>query len=57
MAVAPARWHSSSAPALAACYGAGIPGEAHSASESAETWRIVDCAKVLSAFLYARLKA
>ncbi|HEY8744657.1 MAG TPA: M20/M25/M40 family metallo-hydrolase [Chloroflexota bacterium] len=42
-------------PAL--CYGAGTPGEAHSASESAETWRIAACAKVLTAFLYARLKA
>jgi len=41
----------------AVCYGAGTPGQAHSATESAETWRIVACAKALTAFLYARLKA
>jgi acetylornithine deacetylase/succinyl-diaminopimelate desuccinylase-like protein len=42
-------------PAL--CYGAGTPGQAHSATESAETWRIIACAKVLAAFLYTRLRA
>jgi acetylornithine deacetylase len=41
----------------AICYGAGTPGEAHSATESAETWRIVACAQALAAFLYGRLRA
>ena len=36
-------------------YGAGNPGQAHSAGEYAETWRIVDCARTLAAFLYERL--
>ena len=43
-----------------ACYlprFAGTPGQTHSATESAETWRIVACAQVLAAFLYTRLRA
>ena len=39
------------------CYGAGSPGQAHGADERCETWRIVDCARVLAAFLYERLRA
>ena len=41
----------------AVCYGAGTAGQAHSASESAETWRIVACSQVLAAFLAQRLRA
>jgi acetylornithine deacetylase len=41
----------------AVVYGAGTPGQAHSAGEYAETWRIVDCARVLTAFLYQQLRA
>lgn len=41
----------------AVCYGAGTPGQAHSATESAETWRIVACAQTLTAYLYTRLRA
>jgi acetylornithine deacetylase len=41
----------------AVVYGAGTPGQAHSAGEYAETWRIVDCARVLTAFLYGQLRA
>ncbi|MGH2354359.1 MAG: M20 family metallopeptidase, partial [Chloroflexota bacterium] len=43
-----------------ACYlprFAGTPGQAHGPAEYAETWRIVDCAGVLAAFLYDRLRA
>jgi len=42
-------------PAL--CYGAGSPDQAHGAAESVETWRIVDCARVLAAFLFERLRS
>lgn len=38
-------------------YGAGTPGQAHSAAEWAEVTRIIDCAKVLSAYLFRRLAA
>jgi acetylornithine deacetylase len=41
----------------AVVYGAGTPGQAHSAGEYAETWRIVDCARVLADFLARRLRA
>lgn len=36
-------------------YGAGNPGQAHTDAEYAETWRIVDCCKVVTAFLYEQL--
>ncbi|HEX2034697.1 MAG TPA: M20/M25/M40 family metallo-hydrolase [Chloroflexota bacterium] len=39
----------------AVVYGAGTPGQAHSAGEYAETWRIVECTRVLTAYLYAQL--
>ena len=39
----------------AVVYGAGVEGQAHTAAEYNETWRIVDCARVLAAFLYERL--
>jgi len=38
-------------------YGAGTPGQAHSDGEHAELSRIVDCCKVLTAFLYEQLQA
>lgn len=41
----------------AVVYGAGTPGQAHSAGEHAEVSRIVDCTRVLTAFLYQRLHA
>jgi acetylornithine deacetylase len=41
----------------AVVYGAGTPGQAHSAGEYADTWRIVDCAHVLAGFLARRLRA
>ena len=41
----------------AVCFGAGSPGQAHSADEHCETWRIVDCARVLAAFLFEQLRA
>ncbi|MBI3972961.1 MAG: M20/M25/M40 family metallo-hydrolase [Chloroflexi bacterium] len=41
----------------AVVYGAGVPGQAHTAGEYNETWRIVDCARVLAGFLYERLRA
>lgn len=37
-------------------YGAGSPGQAHTDAEFAETWRIVDCCKVVTAFLYEQLQ-
>ncbi|CAA9248872.1 MAG: Acetylornithine deacetylase [uncultured Chloroflexi bacterium] len=37
--------------------GAGVPGQAHTAAEYGETHRIVDCARVLAAFLYGKLRA
>jgi len=37
-------------------YGAGTPGQPHSDAEHAELARIVDCAKVLAAFLYEQLQ-
>jgi acetylornithine deacetylase len=36
-------------------YGAGTPGQAHNAGEYAELQRIVDCCKVLTAFLFEQL--
>ena len=36
-------------------YGAGTPGQAHSDAEHAELSRIVDCCKVVTAFLYEQL--
>lgn len=41
----------------AVVYGAGTPGQAHGPAEYVDTWRIVDCARVLAAFLYERLRA
>ncbi len=41
----------------AVTYGAGTPGQAHTAAEYADTWRIVDCTRVLASFLYERLHA
>jgi acetylornithine deacetylase len=41
----------------AVVYGAGTPGQAHTAAEYVDTWRIVDCARVLAAFLYDHLRA
>ena len=41
----------------AVVYGPGTPGQAHSAGEFGELWRIADCTRVLSAFLYRRLRA
>jgi acetylornithine deacetylase/succinyl-diaminopimelate desuccinylase-like protein len=38
-------------------YGAGTPGQAHTAAEHNETWRIVECSRVLAAFLYEQLRA
>lgn len=38
-------------------YGAGTPGKAHSADEYAEVERIVNCSKVLAAYLCQRLAA
>jgi len=38
-------------------YGAGTPGKAHSADEFAEIDRIINCSKVLAAYLYKRLSA
>ncbi len=37
--------------------GAGVPGQAHTAAEYNETHRIVDCGRVLAAFLYEKLAA
>ena len=37
-------------------YGAGTPGQAHTDGEYAEVARIVDCCKVLTAFLYEQLQ-
>jgi acetylornithine deacetylase len=37
-------------------YGAGTPGQAHSDGEYCELSRIVDCCKVLTAFLYEQLQ-
>jgi acetylornithine deacetylase len=37
--------------------GAGVPGQAHTAAEYNEPHRIVDCARVLAAFLYEKLAA
>jgi acetylornithine deacetylase len=39
----------------AVVYGPGTPGQAHSAGEFGDLWRIADCTRVLSAFLYRRL--
>ncbi len=36
-------------------YGAGVPGKAHSTDEFVEIERIVNCAKVLAAYLYEQL--
>ncbi len=36
-------------------YGAGTPGQAHTDAEHAEVQRIIDCCKVLCAFLYEQL--
>jgi acetylornithine deacetylase len=36
-------------------YGAGTPGKAHSADEFAEVERIINCSKVLAAYLYRQL--
>jgi acetylornithine deacetylase len=41
----------------AVVYGAGVPGQAHTAAEYNEPQRIVDCARVLAQFLYERLRA
>jgi acetylornithine deacetylase len=41
----------------AVVYGAGTPGQAHSAGEYAEIERIVRCMRVLTAFLYRQLHA
>jgi acetylornithine deacetylase/succinyl-diaminopimelate desuccinylase-like protein len=38
-------------------YGAGTPGQAHSDGEHAELSRMVDCCKVLTAFLYEQLQS
>lgn len=38
-------------------YGAGTPGQAHGDGEYAELSRMVDCCKVLAAFLYEQLQA
>jgi len=38
-------------------YGPGTPGQAHSDAEHAELSRLVDCCKVLTAFLYEQLRA
>lgn len=38
-------------------YGAGTPGQAHSDGEYGELSRIVDCCKVVSAFVYEQLRA
>lgn len=38
-------------------YGAGTPGKAHSPNESARVEDILDCSRVLAAFLYRRLAA
>ena len=37
--------------------GAGVPGQAHTAAEYNEPHRIVDCGRVLAAFLYEKLAA
>ncbi|HEU5316424.1 MAG TPA: M20/M25/M40 family metallo-hydrolase, partial [Chloroflexota bacterium] len=41
----------------AVVYGAGVAGQAHTAAEYNEPQRIVDCARVLTAFLYEKLAA
>ncbi|MDH7571050.1 MAG: M20/M25/M40 family metallo-hydrolase, partial [Armatimonadota bacterium] len=41
----------------AVTYGAGTPGKAHAADEYAEIERIVDCSRVLSAYLFEQLAA
>lgn len=38
-------------------YGAGVPGKAHSADEYGEVERIINCSRVLSAYLYRVLAA
>ena len=38
-------------------YGAGTEGKAHSADEYGEVQRILDCSRVLAAFLYRKLAA